>query len=196
MSNHDFQTHECKGKRKMSDMRKDLLLKVATKQMTEEKAWAIQEAKEAEVYWQPKSAGEGTIMSFEVYHQEENARKEHPNDEILRFTGEDIEDHVYLDECTRNWFGLNEAHTLIDCVEGADLIRINETGKYCWHKYDPEGDPADGKFSVDYPTIKAAKDAWPNVEWEDFACHNCGAMHSYGTGWCNCGSDICENDED
>ena len=36
-----FSDHTCKGKRKISDMPQDILLKVIKKDLTEEEAWAV-----------------------------------------------------------------------------------------------------------------------------------------------------------
>lgn len=56
---------------------------------------------------------------------------------------------------------------LVDCTEDADLLS-KANGGYCWHEYDTEGDPADGRWSIDYPSESAAMEAMKNnqVEWE------------------------------
>lgn len=53
-----------------------------------------------------------------------------------------------------------EHYTLVDCNEGADLLRNNETGGYFWHAYDPEVDPSGGDYSSEYPTESEARRAW------------------------------------
>ena len=58
-------------------------------------------------------------------------------------------------------------HTVIYSVETADLVRVNKTGMFFWHEYDPEGNPDEERFSIEYPSMFAAEQAWPNnVRWE------------------------------
>jgi len=51
--------------------------------------------------------------------------------------------------------------TLVECTDHADLLR-NKDGSYCWHTYDPEGDPANGEFSQEYPTLEDARASKPS----------------------------------
>ncbi len=50
----------------------------------------------AEIYYQPEDTKE-EIFSFEVYHSLKNAQKDFPDQKIIRYSGDDIEDPSYID---------------------------------------------------------------------------------------------------
>lgn len=58
-------------------------------------------------------------------------------------------------------------HVLVDCTDTADLV-VDRNGNFFWHEYDPQVNPQDGRFSINYKSESEAWNVWKNnsVTWQ------------------------------